>query len=174
LRRPVKRTPIGDGTFIAKELLGRPTDHSVTVNVVPQITLEIFYQYGIEPGAYTAHTDMTRYKAGTPAEVVIDGLKPDTRYFYRICYRSPGETGYKTCGEHSFYTQRTKGSTFIFTVQADSHLGTPNHCNPELYKQTLQNAIKDVPDFHIRPIQKSLPSQHRRALRPIHDVQIQT
>jgi hypothetical protein len=51
--------------------------------------------------------------------------------------------------EFSFHPQRQPGISFVFTVQADSHLGTDKHCDPELYKRTLMNAAADAPDFHI-------------------------
>jgi len=135
--------------IIATELLGRPTDRSVTVNTIANQDLEVFFEYGTESGIYSGQTSITNYQGRNPIEVVIDQLQPNTRYHYRIRYRQPGESAFIAGEEHTFYTQRLPGSTFTFTIQADSHLGTEKHCNPDLYKRTLLNALNDKPDFHI-------------------------
>lgn len=80
-----------DPLLIGSELLGRPTDHSVTLNVAPREPLEVFFEYGLQPGVYTDHTNPIAIPAQTPVEVELDGLQPDTRYYYRMRYRSPGE-----------------------------------------------------------------------------------
>ncbi len=43
-------------TFTGDELLGKPTDDSITVNIVPDSTIEYHYQYGVSPGSYTGQT----------------------------------------------------------------------------------------------------------------------
>ena len=48
-----------DVRFIATELLGRPTDRSVTVNVVSDVAVEIFFEYGAEASIYTNQTTQT-------------------------------------------------------------------------------------------------------------------
>ncbi|MBF0574090.1 MAG: metallophosphoesterase, partial [Desulfamplus sp.] len=37
---------------------------------------------------------------------------------------------------------------FVFTIVTDSHLGTDNHCDPELYEQTMKNLALDRPTLH--------------------------
>jgi hypothetical protein len=68
-----------DPDFIATEILGRPTDTSVTVNVVLAVSMEIHYEYGTAPGAYTAQTVPQTAVAGTPLETLISGLQPRWR-----------------------------------------------------------------------------------------------
>jgi phosphodiesterase/alkaline phosphatase D-like protein len=74
----------------------------------------------------------------------MSGLQPNKRYFYRIRYlNSSGQ-------EHSFFTQRSPGSTFTFDIQGDSHPErTKNQFNPDLYTRTLLSAAADQPDFYI-------------------------
>jgi hypothetical protein len=130
--------------FIATEILGRPTDTSVTVNVVPAVTMEIYYEYGTTPGAYTNSTTLQTAAAGAPLETLIDGLQPNMRYYYRIRYG--GQAGQ----EHTFHTQRAPGSTFTFAIQGDSH---PERVNKQfdagLYTRTLESAANDAPDFYL-------------------------
>jgi hypothetical protein len=140
-------------SFTAPELLGRPTDHSVTVNVVADTALEVYFEYGTTSSVYTGNTGTATFAADTPIEMVIDGLEADTQYYYRMRYRQSGTTGeFLARDEHSFRTQRAPGSTFTFTITADSHLdqyGGNTAREKALYQQTLLNAGADNPDFHI-------------------------
>jgi hypothetical protein len=130
--------------FTATEILGRPTDTSVTVNVVPAISMELYYEYGTTPGAYTAKTIPQTAAAGEPLETLIAGLQPNTHYYYRIRYN--GAAG----AEHSFMTQRLPGSTFTFDIQGDSHPErVKNQFNADLYIHTLMSAAADQPDFYM-------------------------
>ena len=62
-------------TFVAPELLGRPTDHSITINAMSLLTLEAFVEYGLRPDRLAAHADRL-IPWGTPIEIVVDGLRP--------------------------------------------------------------------------------------------------
>ena len=143
---PTSTTP----TFIASEILGRPTDRSVTANVVPATALEIYYEYSTAPDAYTAQTSRQTAVAGVPLETPIEGLQADTRYYYRVRYRQPGAEDFAAGQEHTFVTQRAAGSAFTFDIQADSHPERLNKMfDPELYRRTLLNAAADRPDFYL-------------------------
>jgi hypothetical protein len=48
--------------------------------------------------------------------------------------------------EYSFITQRSKGSTFSFTIEADEHLYDKKGVD-NMYRITLANQAKDKPDF---------------------------
>jgi hypothetical protein len=137
----------GGVTFSGTELLGRPTDHSVTVNVLADANLEAYFEYGTTSGVYTDQTGTITSTANEPIEVVIDGLQGNTRYYYRTVYREVDATDWIARDEHSFHTQRPPGNTFTFTIIADSHLGFGGTAN--LYNQTLLNVLADNPDFHI-------------------------
>ncbi len=140
-------------TFIAKEMLGRPSDHSITVNALSLLTLEVYFEYGISPGQYSQQTPAVICPGQTPFEAVLDQLFADSEYYYRMRYRRPGESEFEAGPERSFHTQRAPSSTFVFTVQADSHLQNAIRGNRlthmDLYRLTLENALADNPDFHI-------------------------
>lgn len=133
------------------ELLGRPTNHSMMVNVVADGIIEAYFEYGTESNVYTEQTDIATSTADEPIEVVMDGLEANTRYYYRMVYHEPGEDWiYRT--EHSFYTQRPPGSTFTFTIVSDSHLGQYGGQTADelaLYEQTLENIKADNPDIYL-------------------------
>ncbi len=130
--------------FIADAILGRPTDTSITVNLVPAVDMEIYYEYGLQPGVYTAQTAPQTAQAGQPLETLINGLQSDRRYYYRLRYST-------TAGpERSFVTQRAPGSVFSFAVQGDSHPErVKNQFDPDLYIRTLLAAAAEQPDFYI-------------------------
>lgn len=141
-------------SFPGPELLGRPTDHSITLNVVPSTAIEAYFEYGTSSGGpYLSYPNSGPANplsgvANAPLVVVLDGLAPDTRYFYRMVYRQIGAGGWITRPEHTFQTQRTPGSTFTFTITSDSHLnillGTAS-----IFQQTMQNVANGSPDFHL-------------------------
>lgn len=134
--------------FIATELLGRPTDKSITVSAIADRNVEVYFEYGTAPGVYSGQTPITAFSGGTPIKIVIDKLQPNTRYYYRMRYRESGAPQFSTRDERTFVTQRAKGSTFKFVLLADSHLydkkGIPN-----MMRVTMQNVLKDQPDFVI-------------------------
>jgi hypothetical protein len=132
--------------FVGEELLGKPTGTSITINIVPATTIEYHYQYGTSPGSYTAQTSDFTATVGQPNEVVIGDLTPNTQYYYRMQYHAPGDPmdDWVDRAEHSFWTQRSKGSTFIFTTTSDSHAQfNANHQN------TMTNIQNEHPDFDI-------------------------
>jgi len=146
--QPQPVAPISQGDFVATEILGRPTNTSVTVNVVPAQELEIYVEYGGQSGAYTLKTQTVKAPARQPIEVVLDRLQPNTQYYYRVRYRQPGAAEFGARPEHSFSTQRAPGSTFTFDIQGDSHPERLNkQFDPDLYTRTLLSAASDRPDF---------------------------
>ena len=123
-------------------ILGRPTQNAVTLNVLPARDGQILIEYGTTPGSYAMQTTPIPASAGVPATVLLENLRPNTSYTYRM--RDADQIG----PEHHFVTQRTPGSAFTFTIDADPHNRDPNF-DGQLYGITLANALKDRPDFHI-------------------------
>ena len=124
--------------FVATEILGRPTDTSVTVNVIPAFNMDITITYGAMNGASQIVT--ATGKANTPAEIILTNLTPDTSHFYTV----------NNGTQHTFHTARAAGSTFTFAIQGDSHPErTKNQFDPNLYTKTLLSAAAIEPDFYI-------------------------
>jgi hypothetical protein len=143
-----------EDTFVARPMLGRPTDRSVTINLMSLVSLDVYAEIGPEPGEYSRATvPLLGRKANAAIDLVIDGLQPSTAYHYRLRYKRPGRGHYAAGFEGSFRTARTPGETYAFTIQADSHIfGAIKQSNPPkfaLYDITLQNVLADRPDFHI-------------------------
>ncbi len=132
------------------EILGRPTASSVTMSVLFDASVQVYWEYGTNDGVYTNSTNTFTATAGIPLEVDFTALAPNSRYFYRTRYRTVGNTGaYLAGATHQFMTQRSPGSAFSFTVEADEHLYDPSQGSPNLYKINLANQLKDSGDFMI-------------------------
>ena len=138
---------VGAQTLKHAELLGRPTANSITCQVIFNSAAEICAQYGTTSGVYPQQTSWQLFGAGQPAEVLMDGLNSNTKYYYRLCYREPGSGTVSYRPEYSFTTQRALGSSFTFTVEADPHLDEQS--DSAIYKLCLQNQLDDKPDFMI-------------------------
>lgn len=127
-------------------ILGRPTDTSITASILFEQSMNYYFEYGIQSGAFNQNSATYTNTAGTPDEIDLKNLSPDTRYYYRVKYRPAGSGSYSATNEYTFHTQRSPGSSFTFTIEADEHLydkkGVKN-----MYQVTLNNQAKDNPDF---------------------------
>ena len=135
-------------TFTGSELLGRPTDTSISVSIVPNADISLYYEYGTTTGVYTGQTDATTAAAGQPKVVVISGLTASTKYYYRMQYSTDGGATWVARPEYSFFTRRAAGSTFKFTVTSDSHVNIMLGSATE-WTKTMNNVAADHPDFEI-------------------------
>lgn len=130
------------------EILGRPTDTSITISILFSTDSEVYCEYGIKSGVLTDKSSILLAKSNEPFEISLQHLKPNTQYFYRTVYKSNGVNPVFQFGnEHSFFTQRRKGSVFSFAIEADPHLDS--NTNPSAYQLTLQNMLLKKPDFMI-------------------------
>lgn len=122
-------------------ILGRPTANSVTVSVLCYSDTQSFIAFGTQKGQLTSQTPARLFKGGEPSEILLSGLKSNSQYFYQL------RSATTNSSEDSFHTARPPGSTFTFTITADSHLD--EHTDPVLYQRTLAGASAEAPDFHI-------------------------
>jgi len=135
-------------SFYSNPILSRPTNQSVTISILPKKALQIYYEYGTTSGNYTSQTQVQTSTAETPLRAVLNNLTANTRYYYRIRYKASGASLYSIAGEYKFITQRAKGSTFSFTIEADPHLYDKKGGHG-LMRIALKNQLADNPDFMI-------------------------
>jgi sugar lactone lactonase YvrE len=134
-----------DFPFILTELLGRPTNNSVTLNMLAEEDLDAYIEYGTQTGIYSGQTTINSFNADSPIVIEIAGLNANTEYYYRVRYRKQGTSTFFNRSENSFITQRSAGSTFVFDVEADPHLDAGS--NYVTYTNTLLHEQEDHPDF---------------------------
>lgn len=135
-------------SFTGQELLGRPTNSSITINVVANQPLDAYVEYGTQSGTYSGQTAIVSSAANEPVEILIPGLQTNTKYYYRMVYRRTGTIPWTQRAEHSFHTQRSTTAAFKFDITSDSHvnilLGTAAN-----WLRTLTNVADDNADFII-------------------------
>lgn len=139
----------GERYFALPTIVCRPTDKSITFNIVPAHDMKLYVEYGTESGKYESKTKETDGKGDMPMEIVADSLSPNTKYYYRVECKGQADNDFKATEEKSFMTQRSEGSTFTFCLQSDSHPERPEQFDPELYDLTLDNINRETPDFNI-------------------------
>lgn len=128
-------------------ILGRPTDKSITLSVLMHSDLKIRIAYGKAGKELSSQTGLFDLKSGYPLEIALGGLSADTAYEYRVVDAVTGKQVLPEEGNGSFRTCRAQGSSFVFTMQADSHLD--ENTSPEIYAASLRNALVDKPDLMI-------------------------
>ena len=138
--------------FNGNIVLGRATDTSITAKVLTSVDQKIFMEFGTGSGEYAYATEASEFLANQPAEIEIQGLAPNTQYYYRLRF-DQGEgvlaPEYPASEEFSFHTQRPPGASFVFGVQGDSHPErAPRDFVPELYDVTLNQAKADGVDLY--------------------------
>jgi hypothetical protein len=126
-------------------VLGRPTDTSITVNVMFDRTMDLKIEYGVQSNSYVNASSSFTTQPNLPIEIQLSNLQPNKKYFYKLKYRPIGGV-YIYSPEYSFHTQRAPGSSFKFTIEADEHLYDKKGVG-NLYNITLKNEAKDEPDF---------------------------
>jgi hypothetical protein len=128
-------------------ILGRPTDHSVTVSAMFEMNTEFFIEYGTDSARYDFKTVTYNAEKDIPVHVELTSLSSNTRYFYRTGFRQGTEPQFfRETRSHSFHTQRTPGSSFTFTVESDEHLYDKKGVR-SIYQVCLNNQAADDPDF---------------------------
>jgi hypothetical protein len=138
-------TPVA---FNGSVLLGAPTGSSIRLSLLSaNQTGSVSVVLGTSPGVYYQESPTASLTAGAPVQLSLDGLAPDTQYYYRLQFKVAGAASAVRSNEYSFHTARPAGSTFSFSVQADSHLD--ENSDLDLYKVTLGNILNDHGDFHV-------------------------
>ncbi|MCX6223396.1 MAG: metallophosphoesterase [Bacteroidia bacterium] len=129
------------------EILGRPTDSTITISILVNQQTDLYWEYGTATGTFSNVTDNCTAAKDIPLEVDFTGLIPNTKYYYRTRYRPAGTAvSYLSGPEHTFQTQRAKGSTFTFTIESDEHLYDKKGVR-SIYQICLANQAADGPDF---------------------------
>lgn len=128
-------------------IAGRPTNHSVTISVMSAIAADARIVFSADGTVATTATAIFPLKPFIPIHALLQGLKPDTRYRYRLMYKKDGKPDFEPVLSAAFHTQRSAKASFLFTLTADSHLD--ENADTKVYTQTLLRAAADSADFHI-------------------------
>jgi hypothetical protein len=127
-------------------ILGRPTDKTITLSILFDQKVDLYIEYGTISGTYSKVSSNYTINANVPAEIELTDLLVNTKYYYRIQYKSGSIVNYQYSPEYFFQTQRLPGSSFVFTVESDEHLYDKKGIR-SMYNITLKNQASDKPDF---------------------------
>ena len=148
-------SPVTPGTpatattpFNGNIVLGSPTSTSIKLKLYsPDQTGTLWLSYGTSPGNTNKQGAPAKLMAGQALDLSLDALSADSSYSYQVNFQAAGASQASTSGPYNFHTARADGSSFSFTIQADSHLD--ENSSLALYRRTLANVLADAPDFHI-------------------------
>ena len=135
-------------TFTGAELLGSPEANQISIKVLPDLNITMYYQYGTSSGSYPNSTSQVSATGGTPITVTLTGLTANTHYYYRMQYSTDSGSTWTARPEHSFWTQRAPGSTFVFDITTDLHVNIVLG-NATTWTQTMNDVATDNPDFQL-------------------------
>ena len=127
-------------------ILGRPTDKSITASILFDQNVNFYIEYGTSPMLYTKVTSTISNSANIPNAIEITNLTFNTKFYYRLRYKINSATSFSASPEYYFQTQRDKGTTFSFTIEADEHLYDKKDIR-SMYQVTLNNEAHDKPDY---------------------------
>ena len=108
------------------ELLGRPTNNSITINIVPAASIEYYYEYGTPSGDRTpGETATVTATGGQPHESRHQRPSANTKYYYRMVYDGTVSRRRRLSRprQRAFLLDPTRpGAGFTFDVTSDSHV----------------------------------------------------
>ena len=117
-------------SFKAKKVL---SSSSIQFVINSSATMQAYIEYGIKSGVYTTRSSSFSIKKSTETLMVVNGLKPSTKYFARLRYSANGKTFLFT-SPIQVTTPAATGSS-LFAIQADPHMD--ENSSADVYNKTL-------------------------------------
>ncbi len=146
----VAATPISASSsveFPGNIVLGAPTADSIRLKLYSaDQSGSVIVSYRAEGDAGDKQTTPITLNRAAVLDAELSGLKAGTSYRYRVLLK-PTTGNEIQSREYRFQTARAPGSSFTFTIQADSHLD--ENSDLDIYKRTLTNVLTDQGDFHV-------------------------
>lgn len=131
-------------------VLGRPTNNSIAISVLGQVSGSGYIEYGITGKTFPTKSAQLQIQAGIPTVFELKNLKPNQKYFYRVRSKQGTEKTFAVGKTNYFQTQRAPGKNFSFSVHGDTHPERAGKMfNAELYTVALANIASQNNDFHI-------------------------
>ena len=143
----VTNAQTADSNFDGAVILGKPDLTSITANITANQESRVYVSWGAGSNVYSHTSEVYSCSQTVPAEIIMNGLQANNKYYYRIYFQAMNETQYKNTKEYSFSTPKSEGNAFSFVIQSDSHL--LNKADKGLYKQSMQTMAGFSPDFMI-------------------------
>jgi UDP-2,3-diacylglucosamine pyrophosphatase LpxH len=118
--------------------------NSFSINVTSTLQGKAYVEYGYAKSKYTDKTTTLALAKGVATTFVINGLKAETKVYYRVRYALNGKTTFSALTQTSITTSKV-GEDFVFAVQADPHMDQAS--SAEVYTATINQIVKSKPAF---------------------------
>ncbi len=124
--------------------VSKVTPISAVIVVKTDVVSDVVIDYGSAPGAYTAQKTSA---ASSRHEVLLDGLAPSSRVYYRVTITATGNTATgnpadsQVLAESSFPTTKPPGVPFSFGAAGDSR---PNWIYPYVQPQVWGTILSQM------------------------------
>ena len=138
--------------FACREIMGRPTNTSISINLIngaENTSTYIEYgNYSTVIGNYSHNTSVINATTNRSLiEFNLTGLSPDTTYYFRVMAKLMNETAYANSSEGSFRTRRAD-APFTFTMLTDSHIDPASPTGSTRLRSIVGNmSANDNSDF---------------------------
>ena len=137
--------------LLAAPYLGKPTQSSITVNIIAgekDIGCYVkFRKYSDSIDESWQQTKKFSIDAFTPADIVLEPLRPGTLYQYQVYASLKTSVDIQLVAENIFRTQRVDSSPFSFALISDSHITPFNEDRLEILSEISSSILAGKPDF---------------------------
>ncbi len=118
--------------------------NSFSINVTSTLAGKAYVEYGYAKSKYADKTATLALAKGSATTFVINGLKAETKVYYRVRYALNGKTTFSALTQASITTAKA-GEDFVFAVQADPHMDQAS--SADVYSATINQIVKSKPAF---------------------------
>ncbi len=136
--------------FLCPPFLGRPTDTSITMNLVGgEQPVFFFIKYGGKNSRENEwrQTETFAIKPYAAKEIDLKGLSPETGYRYQIHTRMGSEKTFTATSAASFSTRRGSKTPFSFALFSDSHINPFERSRYTVLNQVTTAILQRKPDI---------------------------
>jgi UDP-2,3-diacylglucosamine pyrophosphatase LpxH len=124
--------------------LVRTSATSVSINVTSTSAGKAYIEYGYAKTKYTGKTATLNLIKAAATTFTIDGLKAETKFYYRVRYALGTKTTFSALAQASATTPKAS-EEYIFAVQADPHMDQAS--SESVYSSTISQIVKANPAF---------------------------
>ena len=131
-------------------ILGRPSNSSIAISLMSTESISAGIEYGTNGKTFASKSATIQLTPNVPSVFDLKNLKSNTKYFYRIRFKSLNSSISSVSKTYYFQTQRSSGKNFSFSLHGDTHPERAGKMfNSELYYVTMGNVAAQNNDFHI-------------------------
>lgn len=124
--------------------LVRTSANSVSINVTSTSAGKAYIEYGYAKTKYSGKTATLNLIKAAATTFTIDGLKAETKFYYRVRYALGTKTTFSALAQASATTPKVS-EEYVFAVQADPHMDQAS--SESVYSSTISQIVKANPAF---------------------------